>query len=1114
MELNLSGPHPTRFLKMSAKFIMKISLFFCCVIVFAANPNKGFPQNKDITFSKERDLTLKQALKIIHKQTDYRFVYDNRAIETTRVVTVKKGVIKTKDLLSMYFEDADLTYEFQGEGTIVVKRKSQVSEESKKEPDNQYEQTQISGTVTDSSGQPLPGASVVEKATTNGVQTDFDGNFSITMSGDTGILVVSYVGFRAKEIVLDSSTSYTIVLEEDTARLDEVIVIGYGTQKKSDLTGSVASISEEELATQKTTSVDQLIQGRAAGVQVTQVSAAPGGAASIRVRGGNSIVGGNEPLYVVDGFPLYSSAEGNATNPLAAINPNNIASIEILKDASATAIYGSRGANGVVLITTKSGAKGKGKIDINVYSGIQTVREKLDLMGSRDFATLANERAVNDGLDIPFADVNGITTNTDWQDLIFREAYITNLDLTFSGGNEKSTYSINGNLFNQDGIIIDTGFKRASFGLNLDQSINDNIRVKTSINASKTVNDRAEVNDTALENTVNAANYASPTLEPFQEDGSFTDLQDFAFADPLSNPLAQALDVERITEISRLLGTVAVEMKLNEAFQLTGRLGIDFNNFFDDNYLGRTVRFGEPAGSAIKSSTENTSYLAELLLDYNKVSGDHKFNAVGGVTWQNEDIKFILTGANGFVSDDLQGADLSAGENPRTPESGQSKSLLLSGLGRFNYIYKDKYLFTLTGRADGSSRFGNENKWGFFPSGSFAWRISNEDFLQSSETISNLKLRLSYGLSGNQEIGSYQSLSRIESNNYILGAGDNLAIGLSPANIGNPDLKWETTAQFNAGMDFGFFNGRLNFVTDYYIKKTTDLLVERPLPSSSGFSSVLENVGEIENVGFEFAVDATPFSKEFYWSINANIAFNRNEVISLGESSEFFGATLDAPLSTPVNLVREGEELGAFFGFQTEDLLSEAGDIVYVDINGDGTINGEDRTIIGSPYPDFIYGLTSSMKYKNFDLSFFWQGVQGGDIFNFNRLRYADPTGSSNQLVEVNDRWSQGNPNREARYPRVSGSTALLASDRLLESASFLRLKNLTFGYRVDMENSKFLTGARIYLTGQNLITITDYSGYDPEVSVFGGGTDLRIGIDAGSYPTNKSIILGLQLQF
>ncbi|WP_164674737.1 SusC/RagA family TonB-linked outer membrane protein [Flagellimonas maritima] len=1061
-------------------------------------------------------MTIKQALKVINLQTSYNFVYQDDLLEKAPVLDLEKGVIKTSILLERFLLPINMTYSFIDSKTIAVVKKSKNQSADFENRDNRdiLIQQIITGKVLDTQGRPLPGASIIEKGTTNGTQSDFDGNFSINVTNRSSVLLVSYIGFTPKEIPVGNESELTITLQESTALLDEIVVIGYGSVKKSDLTGSVSSISEEELSVQKTTSVDQLIQGRAAGVQVTQVSAAPGGAMSIRIRGGNSIVGGNEPLYVIDGFPVYNTANRNLTNPLSAIDPNNIQSIEILKDASATAIYGSRGANGVVIITTKSGKKGKGKIQINSFTGVQKVRRELDLMNSQQFAVLANERAVNDGADLPFPDLSAVTTDTDWQDEIFRQAFITNIGISFLGGGDNSTYAINGNFFDQEGIIIDTGFKRASIGLNLDQGINDYLKVVTSINASKSVNDRPETGFGTLENTVNAAIHASPTLTPRQEDGSYTSLEDYVYSGPVSNPLAQALDVNRITELSRLLGTTAIEIDFSEAFKFTSRFGIDYLSSFDTNYQGRTVRFGEPAGLATRTHREDTSYLIELLMDYKKDIGNHDFSATVGFTSQQDKSIFTLASASNFLSDDLQGVDLSAGEDINTPNSGTSKSLLLSSLARINYIYKDKYLFTLTGRADGSSRFGRDRKWGFFPSGSFAWRISNEEFLKDSKTINNLKLRLSYGLSGNQEIGSYQSLERIEANNYILGTDDGLVIGLSPANIGNPDLKWETTSQFNAGLDLGLLGGRVSFVADYYVKNTSDLLVNRPLPPTAGFSSVLENVGEIRNEGFEFAINALPFAGEFSWNIDANISFNRNEVISLGDTNEFFGNTIASNFRFPVNIVREGEELGTFFGYETETLLSETGDIVYADLNDDGEINSDDRTIIGSPYPDFIYGFTSTMEYRNFDLSFFLQGVQGGEIFNFNRFLYANPTGNRNQITAVLDRWTPENQDRTAQFPRVSGNSPLLPSDRFLESASFLRLRNITLGYRIKPEKLKFFSSARFYLTGQNLITISDYSGYDPEVNTFGGGTDLRLGVDAGAYPTNKSYLFGLELEF
>ena len=973
------------------------------------------------------------------------------------------------------------------------------------------EQT-ITGRVRDGENdEPLPGVNILAKGTTQGTVTDIDGRYRLTVSDEVTTLVFSSIGYETQEVEINGRSTIDLTLAPDVQSLSEVVVIGYGSQKKSDITGSVSSVEPKEFENEPIANVTQGLQGKVAGVNVTSGSGAPGGNMIVRIRGNNSVIGSNDPLYVVDGVPIQGGNNGS-TNLLSTLNPTDIESIEVLKDASATAIYGSRGSNGVILITTKSGKEGRNQVEFETYAGFREVERQLDMMGSRQFAEIANERNLNDNLPVIFNQIDTLTdTNTNWQDEIFRRGFIQNHSIAFSGGNEKTTYLISGSYFDEEGIIIGSDFKRGSVRLNLDQEVNDKLRVSGRFFLSRSVNNEIDDNN-VLQSTLNSP----PFLPVYNPDGSYVNaatLKQYSFS-PSSGDNAVAIATERLDQrtLDRLLGTVTGSYSLTDEISLNVLLGVDQLGAERDVYNPRILESGLPAGAGSKNFRKSTSFLNENTVSYNKNFGDaHALNVVAGFTWQTEQDEFLTGSSNGFVTDELENNILSAGENFSAPNNGFSEWTLISWLGRINYVLKDKYLFTLSGRADGSSRFGAGNKWGFFPSGAVAWRVSDENFIKDNiSQLSNLKLRLSYGISGNQAISPYESLQRFT--DVGLAFGGTPTSGFAADNLGNPDLRWETTEELNAGLEIGFWQQRVRASLDYYVKNTRDLLARVNLPPTSGFSTNIQNIGSTRNSGFELQIGTDLIrTNKVIWDLNLNAFRNVNEVTETASGQDIIAPNLD--ILGSANIVREGEPLSAFYGLKT-DGLTEEGLINYVDVNDDGEINDEDRVILGSPYPDLFYGLSSNFTYGNFSLRVSLVGEAGKAIWNNNIYRHMNSFHrGSNQLTVVADRWTPENPNPNATYPKATSGLNQRPSDYYLEDASFLRIQNVRLNYNIPVStfNTSVFQSASVYLSAQNLFTFTDYSWYTPDINSFASG-DLRIGIDQRTYPSARTFTLGLRV--
>ncbi|GAB3570694.1 TonB-dependent receptor [Spirosoma luteolum] len=987
--------------------------------------------------------------------------------------------------------------------------------------------------VTAETNEGIPGVNVLVKNTKQGTTTQPDGSFVLSLPERPSVLLVSYIGYQTQEVTVNGQTTLTINLQPDNRSLNEVVVVGYGTVKKSDLTGAVSSVKAAELKQTPIANFVQGLQARAAGVQVSQSSGAPGGTISVRIRGNNSISGSSEPLYVVDGFPIsgsdnplagggssFGADNGNKLSVLSTLNPNDIESIEVLKDASATAIYGSRGANGVVLITTKRGKAGQTRVSYEGYYGQQQVRKTLPLLNAVEFAKLENE--VTNQLIFPNPDQLG--AGTDWQSLIFRKAGMQSHQLSVAGGTDKALFNISMNYFDQDGIIINSNFKRGSIRVNLDNRISNALKLGTSLTYTYSVNNGA-VTASLAEGTgggiVTAALTAPPTYAPYDDQGNPTIFTGRYLG--FNNPLAVAQYTLNRNTTRRLLGNIFADWRITNGLTYRASFGADLVNDARDSFVNRLLQVAASVGGiGGKGNAYSNTILHESLLSYQKALGAHDLTLTGVFSTQGQVLTSSSATGQSFPNDLIINNNLSQAANVSISSDKQAWRLD-SYTGRFNYNYKSKYLVTLTGRVDGSSRFGANNKYGFFPSVAGAWRVSEEPFMQGQQVVSDLKIRASYGVTGNADIPLYNSLARLNSvGNYNF--NNTRTVGILAANIANPDLRWEKSAQTDIGVDIGLFGNRVQLTADIYAKKTTDLLLSRAIPLSSGFGSVFGNFGSIENKGIELSLNVGVLNGPVKWDISGNLSANRNSLTGIdGKRTEIIpgdGATSVAPFAN-TSLLRIGQPIGTFFGYvfdgiyQTGDNIptgKTAGNIRYRDLNGDGIISAADQTIIGNPNPNYYFGLTNNLKYKGFDFSLFVQGVQGNQIFNVARLRMEGILGSFNQYATVVDRWTPTNPSN--RYQKAVGGQRVSQSDIHIEDGSFVRFKNATLGYTFPAVGKlNWLRNSRVYVSANNFITLTSYSGYDPEVNT-AGQNNLNLGVDNIGYPVAKSFIAGLQLTF
>lgn len=988
----------------------------------------------------------------------------------------------------------------------------------------------ITGTVRDTKGEVLPGVNVLLKGTTRGTTTDSQGTFRLAVPDNGAVLVFSFVGYQPQEIRVGNQSSLAVQLSADEKSLNEVVVVGYGTVKRSDLTGSVASVGEQAIKATPVLALDRALQGRAAGVQVTTNSAQPGGTSTIRIRGTGSVNATNEPLYVIDGYP---------TGDLNSINPNDIESIEILKDASATAIYGSRGSNGVVIVTTKRGKAGQSTVSFESYYGTQSIRRKIPLLNAREYADFVNDARINGGgkayfdgsaTDRPLPSALG--EGTDWQDAVFRRAPIQSYQLSLSGGESKTRYAISGNVFNQQGILLNSDFKRYTLRANLDRELSSRIKLGLSMQGAYTSANSARTETEGGTNagvTSAALNYL-PVFPIYNPDGTYYKDQTSLNPFPIDNPVAIASEYKNLLTTTRLLSNVFADITILDGLTFRTSWGADLYTTRLDNYASRQLFLSSNIGSSSVTSDQRVNWLTENTLTYNRqLAQRHNLTALVGYTAQGAHYEVANARSANFNDDFGTYNNLGAGATLQAPSSGATDWALVSYLARLNYGFDERFLVTLTARRDGSSRFGPNNKYGFFPSGAVAWRVINEKFMKNQPVVNDLKARLSYGLTGNQGIIDYGYLGTINIGAYPFGGTSaSQRNGGVPSGVSNLDLRWEKNAQLDAGIDIGLLNNRVQLTADYYIKTTSDLLFSVNIPLSTGYATSLRNIGKVENRGWEFTLNTINLDrKDFRWSSEFNISFNKNKVLTLDGRPEFTAGTGSGSLNvTNPILLKVGEPLGNFYGrimdgiFQNQaevdasaQKTAKPGDIRYRDLNGDNAINDNDRTVIGNGYPKFFGGFNNTFSYKGFEVNVFFQGMSGNSILNWTRFEQYSLNGQ-NQAKEVVDRWTPMNPSNTIPRANSAGGQRILSTFQI-EDGSYLRLRNLSVGYNLPENLIKriSLRAAKVYVTAQNYWTLTQYKGYDPEVNL-NPGSSISQGMDYGGYPAAKTLLVGLNLRF
>lgn len=931
------------------------------------------------------DASLFDVFEQVEIQTDFRFFFDKKDRFLHKQFNLEKETLTVESLLLALAKEAEVRFR-QVNNNISVFDKG--PEQTPPLEVSLLADVDISGKITDENGEGLPGASVIEKGTTNGTTTDLDGNYKLNIA-ESASVVISFVGYITKEVEVGPQSTIDIQMEIDAERLDEVVVIGYGTVKKSDLTGSVVGISAEEIDTRPTSNLASALQGKGAGISVNQRQGAPGSPAQIIIRGANSLSSGvNGPLYVVDGMILDDVGNN--------LDLNNVESIQVLKDASATAIYGSRGANGVIIITTKRGKAGKTQVGFSTYMGTQRLIKKLDFLEADEFKEFylaaINNATNNTSID---DDIVNSISNTDWQDEVYRDALIKNYSLDISGGSEKSRYYSSISYFDQEGIINNTDFDRLTIRLNTDWDISDKLKVS---NNAQVVNSN-NYGPTSFETISNGIAWARPTQPVFDDDGNYTRvLVPFSRTNPVGLTDLQVNDRNTLS----ILDNLVLDYEIIEGLTAKVNVGTRLSFGNSGTYIPKTLAESGFIGRATKSQSKSVSWLNENTLNYRRTINDHNFDLLGGITLQKSETESISGTGIGFTIDDFEYNNLGAAEEKSTT-SAYSDNALLSYLGRLNYSFKDKYFLTLSGRYDGSSRLAEGNKWQFFPSVAVAWNIARENFFNESTTVSNLKLRASFGKTGSQAISPYSTLSRFTTTDIYLD-GENPSLGYVPSTIGNTNLGWETTDQYDVGMDLGLFSGKVNIIIDYYKKTTYDLLFNRDVAPSSGYGASVQNVGTVENKGFEFSLSLQNFKKEdFSWNSAYNMSFNRAKVVDLGTTPGGEEITRLAGSPSYFFLIK-GIAPYTPYGHLVESLDLDTNEYVRKDLDGDGDIDNDDQTIIGKSEPDFIFGFTNNFMYKGFDLSIFVQGSIGSDNFVGAMSHMTTLTGENNTLQWVYDR--------------------------------------------------------------------------------------------------------------
>ena len=1128
--------------------VMKLT----AIILIAALTNVSAKTFSQTVSLRQKNASVEKVLRSIEKQTGYHFMYEKNDVAKVRGINIDVTQVTVNQALDEAFKDQPLTYKIFEE-TIVVKKKDAGSE-------TQIQAIDITGTVTDAKG-PLPGVNVKLKGTTIGTSTDANGRFKINVPDGNGTLVFTFIGYNTQEVAISNRQTINVVLTEESKALNEVVVVGYGTQKRVDLTGSVGSVSSKTLQERPQTNLEQELAGRIAGVNVSSNSGEPGGDTRIRIRGYSSINSSTDPLYVVDG--IVWTEGGNS------INPNDVASIDVLKDASSTAIYGTRGANGVILITTKRGAKNRpSTVSYDSYVSISKMAKEIPVLNSKQFLAVEDQAYANIKKYDPvgwaagkYADDDPKVIRTaligklfdanlqplydvDWQKATTRTAVSQNHNLSFTGGSENINYGLFLNYADDEGIILNSYLKRYNGRLTIDNQVKPWLKVGATLNFNSQ-DQRAGNYGTGGNNIPRMLIEMIPIIPIRYPDGSYGKRTDYPNMEGGDNPVAQANEIQQLAKRRVFNGNGYANITLFPGLEFRTVLGVTTSA----NYIPRS-QTGLVGGSTASQSNSSASideynrtfWQWQNYFTYNKTFNKvHSLNVVVGTERQNSQ-QLRLNGSTRNLFDDyFEYYNLGAGSIPGIPISNYDAWQMQSYYGRINYGYNDKYLLTITGREDGSSRFGQNVKYGFFPSAALAWRVSQEDFLKDNKTISDLKLRLSYGLSGNSEIGEYRSLANISTNdaggnanNYVFGGTQAIATTLT--SIGNPDLQWEKTAEYNLGVSFGLFNNRITIDADAYLKKTQKLLLDAPLPETSGFTSVYKNIGKLENKGLELSINTVNVkTADFTWNSSFNITFLKNKILALGASND--DIFLNPVFLSQFNLMRVGLPAGSFYGYKVLGTWGTAeasqaasygllpGDLKIQDTNNDGKVTADDKVVLGKSIPNGYGTFNNNFAYKNFDLGVELQFNYGNQIMNLTRHSGQDRTGQANSYATVLDAWTPEHQNTniaETRPAYVRYQTEIYSTK--VENGNFIRGRAVTLGYTFSKSilDKLKLSRLRVYAQAQNLFVITKYTGYDPEVSTYSGAANFYQGASSNftqniqfyDYPKPRVFLLGLNASF
>ena len=1081
-------------MKKHTNIVLRFCLLCCLVFVISLTAQA------QITF-RVSNKSIKQAIGLIESKADYSFFYSDELDDLNNKINLSVNNEDIHSVLQKLFRNTRITYRIEDGKQVVLSKKkdNQLSSKSKEK--------EVRGIITDKTGEPLIGVSVTVKGTGKGTVTDMNGKWSLSVS-EGSVLNFSYIGYSAETVKVGKSNSYNISLSEDNQLLDEVVVIGYGSMKRKDITTAVSVVSTADIDERPIIDAAQALQGRAAGIQVVQPSGAPGEGMSIRVRGATSVQASNEPLYIVDGMP---------NDNISSLSPADIESMQVLKDASSAAIYGARAANGVVLITTKRGKVGNPQVKFSAYVGLSQLGKKIDALNTEEYKDLMKElkKYSNVAPTIPDSEKRYV----DWTDMFFKTGLNQNYQLSVSNGTDKLRYFVSGGYTNEQGIIEKASFRRYNFRANID---NQHTKwLKMALNFAYTNTKGQEVNQSR--SSMRAGSILSViNTPPFMQQWDNENPGQYdenAYGSRILNPLA-ANSADNITSADYLKGSLGFTFDILKGLQFKSTFGIDLSNNHWDYFLDpKSTSDGRGTKGRVEESySRNIEWLFENILTYDFSLKKHNFSLMGGATQQHAQYNGAWLAGFDLADSYPNIHSISAANQIDKDACGSSASAwsLASFLGRIAYNYDSKYLLTMNFRADGSSRFAPGHRWGYFPSASAGWRVSSEKFMEPlKNVIDDMKLRIGWGMNGNQSgIGNYSYLASMSASK-VAPTTENLYPGLAitPYSAANTELTWEKTMQWNAGLDLTMFDSRVTLSVDAYYKKTKDLLLTVSLPDNVNLpGGITRNDGEMVNKGMEFSVSSQNLKGAFQWNTDFNISFNRNKLTKLGLNKIYYYAEMYETRESAV-ILKEGIPLGTFYGYVSEGVDPETGNIIYSDLNKNGSLDPGDRTEIGCAQPDFIYGMTNTFSYAGLNLSVFLQGSQGNDIFNASRIDTEGMFDFRNQSKAVLDRWKR--PGMITDIPRVGNIENSHNSTRFVEDGSYLRLKTVTLSYDFNKKWLKkmHLSKLQAYVTGQNLLTLTKYSGYDPEVNAYGADAVAQ-GVDYGTYPQSKALIFGLNVEF